>query len=207
MRIQARHVSQSSGFTVIEIMLTVTLLAILTLKVHGAVSTAHQANSEATRRVIVEDQARRVLRQIATAVMGANRETLLPDTGAPLSMSDLRFQVNLGVEQGEAVWSDPERIALSEGERTVFWSDRVDMESERRVVWSNIATPFLEGELPNGMDDNGNGLIDEKGLCFDVDRNAVTIRLTLERVTSDGEVVTETVSTTVTCRNLMRTAP
>ena len=31
--------------------------------------------------------------------------------------------------------------------------------------------------------------------------------LTLERFSSDGEVVTETVSTTVTCRSLMRTAP
>lgn len=195
-----------SGFTVVELVLAMTLLAILSMKVHTAMSAANRAHDESTRRVLLEDQAARVLEQIALAVMGASRETLVPDTGSPLSMSDLRFQVNLGVQDGEVIWSDPERIALDEPRRQIFWSARPGANDEQRMVWTNIATPFLEGEIPNGQDDNGNGLIDEKGLCFEVDRNAVCIRLTLERLSDEGEVLTETVQTTVTCRNLTTTA-
>ncbi|MEM1447563.1 MAG: prepilin-type N-terminal cleavage/methylation domain-containing protein [Planctomycetota bacterium] len=195
-----------SGFTLMEVMLASALMAVVTVKVHGVMTTANCANTEATRRIVLEDKARRVLQQIAVAIMGANRETLIPEIASPASMSDVRYQVNLGVENGEVIWGDPERIALDEPNGAVFWSDNVGTATERRVTWTRIATPFLEGELPNGMDDNGNGLIDEKGLCFEVDRNAVRIRLTLENVADDGQVLTETVETTVTCRNLTTVA-
>ena len=69
------------------------------------------------------------------------------------------------------------------------------------MVWSNLVRPFLEGELQNGIDDNGNGLIDEKGLSFVVWKNSVTIRLTLGRQVEGGDWINETVVTTVTCRN------
>ncbi len=190
------------GFTLLETMMAVALLAMITVKIHHAMVAANQATSESTRRIVVEDQARRVLQQIAVAVMGANRSTLIPDAAAPLSMSDMRFQVNLGIQDGSVVWSDPEQVALDDGRSQVFWSSNPEAPNATRVVWSNLVTPFLEGELPNGMDDNGNGLIDEKGLSFAVDRNAVRIRLTLERVSEDGDSVIETVETTVTCRNL-----
>jgi len=190
------------GFTLLETMLAVALLVIMTVKVHDTMVAANNASTESTRRVVLEDQARRVLQQIAIAVMGANRDTLIPDTGAPMSMSDMRFQVNLGIQDGLVVWSDPERVALDGARNHVYWSANPDAENEYRVIWSNIVTPFLEGEIPNGMDDNGNGLIDEKGLSFDVNRNAVRIRLTLESLDADGSSITETVETTVTCRNL-----
>lgn len=199
-RLQRRH--RRGGFTLLELLMALALFAIMTVKIHYAMVAANQASTRSTRRIVVEDQARRVLQQIAVAVMGANRGTLIPDTVAPLSMSSMRFQVNLGIENGEVVWSDPEQVALDDATEQVFWSSNPDAANARRVVWSNLVTPFLEGELPNGMDDNGNGLIDEKGLSFEVDRNAVRIRLTLERITDDGESVMETVETTVTCRNL-----
>lgn len=191
------------GFTLIELMLSTALLAILAAKVSMAISAANEANADSTRRIVLEDQARRVLNQIAVSVMGANRATLLPETEAPLSISDMRFQMNLGVRNGVVIWSDPEQVALEEGGRQVFWTRNPDAATQQRIIWSKLAAPFLEGEIPNGMDDNGNGLIDEKGLSFEVDRNAVCIRLTLERIADDGTVVTETVETTVTCRNLV----
>ncbi len=201
--ISRRHCKNlRGGFTLLETMLAVVLFTIMTVKVYDTMQAANRTSRESTSRVVLEDQARRVLNQIALAVMGANRETLIPDTPAPLSMSDMRFQVNLGIQDGQVIWSDPERIALDDGRQQAFWSANPDAANEYRIVWSNIVTPFLEGEIPNGMDDNGNGLIDEKGLSLEVDRNAVRIRLTLERLTEEGESVTETVETTVTCRNL-----
>ena len=152
--------------------------------------------------VALEDQARRVLKQIAYEVMGANRETLNPDSPAPGGTERLRYQVNLGVQDGEVVWGDPEQLQLAELEKQIVWSENPETERERRVVWSSLVSPYLSGEIPNGMDDNGNGLIDEKGLSFVMENNSVTVRLTLERIDERGESVTRTVETTVTCRNL-----
>lgn len=194
-----------AGFTLLELMLALTLLSVLFIKAFGAMSVATDSASQSTREIVLEDQARRVMRQIAYAIMGSNRETLIPDAEAPLSTEDLRFQVNLGIQDGVVVWSDPEKVAMQPAAGQVYWSQNPDAENERRVVWTNLVAPFLDGELPNGMDDNGNGLIDEKGLSFTVDRNAVTIRLTLERILEGGEVTTKTVQTTVTCRNLGET--
>ena len=52
------------------------------------------------------------------------------------------------------------------------------------------------------FDRNENGVIDERGLSFQVDGDSVTIRMTLEQADTEGELVTSTVQTTVTCRNL-----
>ena len=166
------------------------------------VNGAMAVSSTDTLDTALDDQARLVLRRIAFAVMGSQRDSLDPAQERPMYSSEIRYQVHLGIQDGEVVWSDPEQIALSElDDSQLFWTRNPEAAEERRIVWTNAVAPFLEGELPNGMDDNGNGLIDEKGLSFVVERDAVTIQLTLERVGPDGQRFTKTVETTVTCRN------
>jgi hypothetical protein len=96
----------------LETIMALVLLAIVVMKAHGALSAASETSSRETQETVLEDQATRVLRQIAYAIMGSNRETLIPDTEAPLTAEDLRFQVNLGIQDGQVVWSDPEKVAL-----------------------------------------------------------------------------------------------
>jgi hypothetical protein len=60
---------------------------------------------------------------------------------------------------------------------------------------------FLEGELPNGVDDNRNGLIDESGLTFVIESGVVRVLLTLEREGRGGESLTYTRESVVHCRN------
>jgi hypothetical protein len=60
---------------------------------------------------------------------------------------------------------------------------------------------YLEGERPNGTDDNGNGLIDERGLCITVENGIYTIRLTVVGKDSRGRQIFHTVETSVTPRN------
>lgn len=191
-----------AGFTLLELTMALALTAIVAVKAHGALATASEATSRQTREIVLEDQARRVLRQIGYEIMGSNRETLIPDVATPMSTQDLRFQVSLGVQDGEVVWADPEQVAMEEDRNQVFWCENPGTDDERRVVWTSLVAPFLEGEIPNGMDDNGNGLIDEKGLSFVVDGDSVTTYLTLERIGPDGETFTQTERSTVTCRNL-----
>lgn len=69
------------------------------------------------------------------------------------------------------------------------------------MVWTSLARPFLEGEVLNGVDDNGNGLIDEQGLSFTLFGDSVTIRLSIAQTNPEGEEITQTVETVVTVRN------
>ena len=192
---------RNGGFTLLETLLAFTLFGIIAYRVAVVMSDAVGASNQVSTDTFVDDHAQKVLRQIAVAIMSSDRQSLDPATPSPLGTDDIQYRVQLGIEDGVVIWSDPEEIALADAEEQVYWSQNPETADETRVVWTNLVSPFLEGEIPNGMDDNGNGLIDEKGLSFTVDRNAITIRLTLDRVVA-GRVITKTVETTVTCRNV-----
>jgi len=98
------------------------------------------------------------------------------------------------------VRSDPEKIAMDPDDHRLRWFQDPGEADERSVVWCDAVRDLLEGELPNGIDDNGNGLIDESGLTFEIEGNTITIRLTLEKQMPNGRPVKSTVTTTVTCR-------
>ncbi len=191
----------TGGFTLLEMMMAFTLLGIVVYKAQGAMKSASQGIGDETKRAMVEDQARRVLRQVGFAVMGSDRNSLLPGASG-FSSENIRYRVNLGVDDGEVVWSDREMVAMDTDRLNVYWAENPDEAREKKVVWSKLVAPFLEGEIPNGVDDNNNGLVDEKGLSFVIDGNAVTIRLTLQMPMEEDNILLQTVETTVCCRNL-----
>jgi hypothetical protein len=191
--------ARRAGFTAIELSIVLVLLVIVGIKAAMLFDFAAKSQIEDTAELALEDQARRTLDQVAFAVMGANRETLFPDPDSPNHDSRVMYEVSLGVEDGVVVWGDPEEISGANSQ--VVWSQNPGEADERRVVWSNVVRPFLEGEIQNGQDDNQNGLIDENGLNFTLQGNRVTIRLTLERAQPSGGVHTQSVETSVTLRN------
>ena len=193
--------SKRSGFTLVELIIVMVLFIVVAVKAAMLLDIASESQTHDTAEVALEDQARRTLDQIAFAVMGANRETLFPDPQSPTYSEDVLYEVSVGVQAGAVVWGEPEQIALAAGSSQVVWSQNPGLPAERRVVWANVVRPYLEGEVFNGVDDNNNGLIDERGLNFTLQGDRVTIRLTLERAHDDGETYLETVSTTVTLRN------
>ena len=133
-------------------------------------------------------------------MVGANRSTVYTVLPAPFSTSEIHFETNLGVQGGALAWSQPQTIALELGDRNkIVWSETST--ENRRVVWSEWARNYLAGEILNGVDDNGNGLIDEKGLSFDLDGNSIVIRVSLEKEDRDGKPITRTMEARVTCRN------
>jgi len=190
------------GFTIIEVAIALVLVAVVSIKIALLLDMASTSEKEDAAELALDDQTRRVLDQIAFAVMGADRQSLFPNPESPTYSETVRYVVSLGVQNGAVVWSDPEQICLEEeNDARVLWLQNPGELGERRVVWCNVVRPFLEGEEQNGIDDNGNGLIDEKGLSFTLQGNMVTIRLTLERARSNGETITNTVETSVTLRN------
>lgn len=191
-----------AGFTLLEMAMTVALLAIFAVKVTSVIDVTTKTTEDDIQQTAIDAQARQVLRQIGFAVMGSHPSSLDPNMLAPLNQACLKYQVNLGISDGEVIWADPEEVALEEGRRQIYWSDNPDAADERRIVWTNLVAPYLEGEIPNGIDDNGNGLIDEKGLAFSISGSAISMKLTLERIKDDGTAITSTVETVVACRNM-----
>lgn len=192
-----------AGFTLVELLIVLALLVVVIIKLTIVVDDASQAHRKESSAMALEDQAYRVLDRISFALIGADPSTLVPDNPFPFSNTEVKFQVSMGVEDGEVVWGDPEMISLDEDAPSrLFWAQNYEDEfNERLVVWCNTVSENLENEVINGVDDNDNGLTDEDGLSFVIDRDAVTIRLTLERPNKEGEPTLRTVSTTVTCRN------
>jgi prepilin-type N-terminal cleavage/methylation domain-containing protein len=192
-----------AGFSLVETMIAVALLGVVLLNVYMALSDGSRAMQGQTATNEVEVQARRALDRIALAVLGAARDSLWTTQEAPLCNSELNLVSSLGMIDGEPVWSDPQRISMADGSANhVVWTENPGQPTEKRVVWGSHLRDFAEHEIgANGIDDNGNGLIDEKGLAFDIEGDSVRIRLTIERPGPDGKPMVRSVETVVTCRN------
>lgn len=182
-------------------MLALALLSIVLVKLTMVMNDASKSQKRETASLALEDNAMRVLDRISYALAGADRDQLFPDNPVPIDHTGLQFTISLGVQDGQVVWGDPERIGLSADQTQVVWAENPGEANEQAVVWCNAVRSFLEEELNNGLDDNVNGLTDERGLSFAIDNRSITIRLTLEQPASGGQFITKTVETTVTCRN------
>jgi prepilin-type N-terminal cleavage/methylation domain-containing protein len=192
--------SLRAGFTLIEVLIAMTLAAVVIVKLTMIMDSASDAGTEQIASLALEDRAREVLDKIAYAVMSAGRDQLLPDPESPEYSTSLTFNISLGVQDGEVILSDPEQIS-GEGVQ-VLWKQNPGLPEERRVAWCNTVRPVMWKEIGgNLLDDNGNGLSDEPGLSFTLHRDAVTIRLCLERPGKDGTAITQEVDTVVTLRN------
>jgi len=190
--------SPRAGWTLIETVLAALLVTGVMTKAAFVVNTALGLANDESASMHYEDQARRVMDRIALAVMGSDRETLVPQI-QELHTNSIRYSFSLGLDDGEVVWSDPEEIRLGDG--AVEWRENPDAANERKAVWTTLVSPLLQGEIVNGVDDNGNGLIDEDGLSFVLEGNRIVIRLTLRRPEVGGRTVEQSVESIVYCRN------
>jgi hypothetical protein len=184
-----------------ETLIALALVGLVITKLTLVMDEARRAHEDESAAMQLEDQAMVLLDKIAFAIVGASARRLDPTPESPNCSPNIHFQISLGVEDGEAVWSDPELIGLEEENGQVYWGQNVGTEQERIVVWANTVSEMLQDELLNGVDDNGNQLLDELGLAFVTDERGVTIRLTLERTQENGQTRQVTRETTVTCRN------
>jgi type II secretory pathway pseudopilin PulG len=192
--------SRETGWTLIELVIAAALALGVAAKAAFVTRTALDFANDESASMHTEDQARAVLDRIALAVMGSDRESLLPQI-EELHSDHIRYSFSLGVEEGAVVWSAPEEIRLLDERGAVEWRENPEAAGERRAIWTTLVSPLLEGELPNGADDNGNGLIDEDGLSFVLEGDRVVIRLSLGRAEGGGRGVQETVEAVVCCRN------
>ena len=190
-----------AGFTMIEFLIAMGLMVVVLTKVSLVMSASSSDFRQRSEVATLEDRARRAVDRIGYAIMGSSRDSLFPEQESPIFSEELAYELHMGVQDGEIVWSDPEWIGLSEDQTSIVWSQNPGGSQEKRVVWCNLVRPFLNGEILNGMDDNENELADEKGLSFEINGNKVTVRLCLEGAPADGQPAVVSVEPPVTCRN------
>jgi len=123
----------SAGFTVVELAIAVVLSGLML----GAIAMIFDSNRRALRAGAtadnLEEQAYATVQKLRTILAPSGKSAISPMPIAPLHTSTIQFQRGVDIVNAELVWSPPERLVLE----------------------------YSPGETDNGVDDDGNGLVDE----------------------------------------------
>ena len=207
----------SAGFTLVESLIAVTLLAVLFLAVAQTSSRASDAFEEGSTENTLSRTLHRSLDRIASAIEFSDATILDVALASPLGADQVAFRTPRAFVGTEVEWENIQILLelepgeLDDGvdndgdglidEQRIVRVDYPGTPDERRVVLASGVAELLEGELPNGLDDNGNGLTDETGLSFSSNGSVVTIRLTCLRRDDGGRLLTRTSETAVRLLN------
>lgn len=213
------HTSPRRGFSLVELVITVSLLTLLLGSVGLVSRTSDMAFRTGAASSAVELRASSALAAVVRELEVATRVSLTPDPTAGLGTSELRFMHAIGFDGSEVILGNARilRLEAEEGE-TIDGTDEdgdglVDeglivliedagLATERRRVLVRAVAALLGGELANGIDDNGNGLVDEPGFIIEWRGDALEVQLTITRATPGGlEVVSRTARSSVKLRN------
>ena len=207
-----------SGVGLLEIVISVSLLALVFTSVGFLAQRASATFDEGMFRAELDADAHRALRAVAEELSEAG----FADMSKPSALGDpfVDYRRNVGWDEvaGAIDWGDWSRVEFQyeTGEVDNGLDDNgnglVDegvavrlvnpgQADERRFVLARGVREHLEGEQATGADDNGNGLMDERGLCFELVGTTVVVHLTIERTDPDGRLVARTVRTAVEVKN------
>ena len=214
---------RSGGFTLIEVVLSAALLgmvfgaaALVTISSSGAYEEAN-AHSRAA------SAARQSLERCARELAVTSTSTLTPDpvfvVGAVnAGVSTLRFTPIIGAGLTAPVWDAPRQLRLSysptdpndgvDNDRDGVVDDcqlelLLDMGTadQRTVVLRQHLREYYAGETFNGLDDNGNGLADERGFHVIRTGSLMTVRICVEEPGRGGATLIDTLETSIDVRN------
>lgn len=130
------------GFTLFEVAISFALLGTFLSTVLLVLFTGTRAGRGAIACRSLEQASRRALERMASELTEAGTSVLAPDPTSPFGCASLTFQRVVGLDGDLAVtWSMPVRLALR----------------------------LEHGELDDGTDDDGDGLVDEHELIFTAD--------------------------------------
>jgi hypothetical protein len=205
--------ARRAGSSLLEILIATTLLALVMGTVWLLLSSSSNAYRTRTDAAELEAKARITMKEI-TGRLRKSSPTTVTVNGARID-----FQRSLGIQNEVVVWGPTERIEFQysatdpndgvDNDRNgvvddgrVVWIENPGLANERRQTLARRVREWAEGETPaNGIDDNANGLIDEGGLSFDLDVNRVTVRMSLERSSRDGQPLVRSVQSSAAFRN------
>lgn len=206
-----------AGFTIVELALAMGVLG-LALGLAGMVTrtgTAAYRSAEAGRQL--EQNLHRALDIVITELEATGSDFLDPTPVDGLAYKTIEYQHLL--LQGTDVLPGPtSRLAfeyetgeIDDGldnngnglvdEGVLVLVRNVGLTSQQRVVLCHGVRELLEGEIANGIDDNGNLLDDEPGFFIQIRGRVVTIRLSIEGIGPQGQILVRTAESSARMRN------
>jgi type II secretory pathway pseudopilin PulG len=208
-----------AAFTVIELCISITVLALL-LSAVGMFQMRGQDAAHAIQiRSDLERRADRAMQRAARELTAVGLHSLAPDPVTSFGTDTITFETPASVSAtGVITWSLPIRLALvmDQGEidngvdddgdglvdeRRLVLTRNVGTASEKSTVVCHGVAARLEGETANGLDDNGNGLVDERGFSVQRIGDLLRLKLTLQARGEGGRVISRTVTTSLVLHN------
>ena len=196
--ITSTPVSQSSrlcaGFTLLEIVIVMLIFSIISTAALTLLISSQNVFGSGTTIANLENQARRIVEQLANEIQQSSVSRLSPAPPAlPEYLDSMTYQINIGYVNGVIQWSTPITLAFQ----------------------------YAAGETDDGIDNNGNGMIDEgfltrtqdgvtqyitywvkdDGFHLSIDRNKLRIHLELENTNNRGTIMETSVETIVELKN------
>lgn len=217
MRTHLRHRASRAGFTLIEIVISAGILAMVAGSLVAASLQGDRAYRATNLETSLDALARRTLDRVAEELATVGAGVLVPNPTGQFGSDTLSFQTPIGFAGGVIVWGTQSRIAFEY--ETGEINDGVDNNGDGladegqlvltrnlgttndRIVLCHHVREYAEGETAAVGDDNGNGVSDERG--FNVQRvgNLLVLRLSLEDVAPGQAAYARTLTTSVTLRN------
>lgn len=130
----------SRGYTLVEVMISLVVLAMLLGVMALVTMSSRGAYEQDFLNSSVDSLARRAIAHVADELLDADRSTIVLDPGAPFPSTGLDYRRGLG------------------------WAGGLLTTPTRRLTLQ-----YMPGEVDDGVDNNGNGLIDECRLVFTPD--------------------------------------
>lgn len=205
---------RQTGLSVVEIAVASTIFVVVLGIVGSGILRAHGAWQGTAGRRDAERRASTSLEKIVARLTDCGGTTITTTMAPPAGSSTITYRERKGWTSGAPVWGDITTIAWESDPgdpQNGSDDDRDGIVDEGQVVIriaaaggeksavlvQNVANRLERENGGNGLDDNGNGLVDERGLSFDRVGPRLTIRLTVERVGPDKVRVLETAQTTI----------
>lgn len=203
----------------VELMLALSILAMLIMAVTQSGASVTRLFSVSVSRVSIEQQLRQSMGRISDELRHASLESFDALGTAPLWSNATGFDRIEGIDavHGEGQWRSMRlELRLGMGETDDNTDEDGDgLVDERRLVLvrdfggpDELELTLLRGvpelfpsESPNGLDDNGNGLLDETGFALFVEDGALQILLSKSGLDSDGRLITRSIRSAIILRN------
>jgi hypothetical protein len=212
--------SRSGGMTLVEMVMAATLFVAFASSVFLAVDLSSASYRTETVSARLDSLARETMDELSERLRGSDFDSITPEPQpAPASASSIDFQRSRGFAGGGPTWGPTERVAFEyepadpddgvdnddDGlidEGRLVWFENPELAGERRTVLCSHVSEALEGELPgNALDDNGNGLVDERGFCLEFVDDHLVARITLEDRDHEGRLILHSSARAVKPRN------
>lgn len=169
-------------------------------------------------QLATEAEAQRALQRMVRELTSSGRSVMVPRASGDYGAERLDFRRAQGLREGEMHWGALQRLVLeydpgeyNDGldndedgvadEGRLVLVRNVGKAEEERIVLCHDVREFLEGETFDGQDDNGNGVVDERGFNLHWADGVLWVRLTIERANRFGKVALVTVESAVDVRN------